>query len=92
MFLTKLDQKEIKQDFSKIQHYDDVKNLEIKNHDLYLEATRFFQQLFNGYACMRGTSKLCTVPKILLKNAFHRMPDAKPIPKTSYPNCISSTR
>ena len=43
MFLTKLDQKEIKQDFSKIQNYDDVKNLEIRNHDLSADWSKISQ-------------------------------------------------
>ena len=43
MFLTKLDQKEIKQDFSKIQNYDDVRNLEIRNHDLSADWSKISQ-------------------------------------------------
>ena len=34
MVLTKANQKEVKQNFSKIEKYIDIKNLEIEDHDL----------------------------------------------------------
>jgi hypothetical protein len=43
MFLTRVDQKNIKKNFSEIQNYDHVKNLEIKNHDLLTDWSKIGQ-------------------------------------------------
>ena len=43
MFLTRVDQKDIKKNFSEIQNADDVKNLEIKNHDLLTDWSKIGQ-------------------------------------------------
>ena len=43
MFLTKVDNKEVKKNFNEIQNYDGVKNLEIKNHDLLTDWSKIGQ-------------------------------------------------
>ena len=59
MVLIRIDQKESKQNFSKIDNYTDVKKLEIENHDLStnwskigelknLESLSILSSLING--------------------------------------------
>jgi hypothetical protein len=43
MVLTKANQKEVKQNFSKIEKYIDIKNLEIENHDLSTDWSKIGQ-------------------------------------------------
>ena len=43
MVLTKANQKEVKQNFSKIEKYIDIKNLEIEDHDLSTDWSKIGQ-------------------------------------------------
>ena len=64
MFLTRVDQKNIKQKFSEIQNYDVVKNLEIKNHDLLTDWSKIGQ--------FKNLEYLSVVNSLINSDEFYR--------------------